>query len=58
MDKYEAIKVLTEKVAKLLPYKIDVDVKLTDKEDEVEVIWTRCYQKPIKRIKIEMELKN
>lgn len=31
VDRYEAVKVLTEKVAKLFPYKIDVEVKPADR---------------------------
>lgn len=58
MDKYEVVKVLTEKAVKLFSSdKIDVDVKTTNKDNEVEVILTRYCQKSIKRIKIEMELK-
>lgn len=51
----EAIKVQTEKVVKLLPYKIDVEVKPTNNDDEVEVFLH--YQEPIKKIIIETELK-
>ena len=57
MNRDEFIRDEIEEVVKYSPYKIDVEVKPTDKDDELEVTLTRHYPKPIKYIEIEMELK-
>lgn len=53
----EFIKKQVEKVSKLLPYKIDVEVNETDKADEVEVVLVKHYKKPLKKITIDCVVK-
>lgn len=58
MTKAEALKFIkkqTEKVIKLTPYKIDVEVDKTDKADEVKVTLHRT--KLIKTIRIDCIVK-